>query len=397
MRHLPSISRRATLLGLSGAVLFGRTRMAVAQVPGPQTPGDARLVVVILRGALDGLYAVQPYGDAALHGLRAPLVLPEPGREGGLLDLGGFFGLHPAMPAFAAMYAANQAMVLHAVAGATRSRSHFDAQDSLESGADHRLSSGWLNRALEAMPEAHRARTGLALGTDVPLLIRGPVPVGAHALRGGRPPGPELLATLARLNAADPVLGPAFAEGLRARGFSAEVLGGLAPPPGANGFAALAEAGGRLLASADGPRVAAMEIGGWDTHVAQPNVLPQRLAELDNGLEGMRQGLGEAWGRTAVLVVTEFGRTVRVNGTNGTDHGTGTVALLAGGAVRGGRVLASWPGLGELFENRDLAPTRDLRAVAKALLAQHLKLPDEAVAKAFPGSEAIRPEGGLLR
>ncbi|RVT99522.1 DUF1501 domain-containing protein [Rhodovarius crocodyli] len=393
MRHLPSISRRATLLGLSGAMLFGRTRLAVAEVP-----GDARLVVVILRGALDGLYAVQPYGDAALRELRAPLVLPEPGQEGGLLDLGGHFGLHPAMPKFAAMYAANQAMVLHAVAGATRSRSHFDAQDSLESGADHRLSSGWLNRALEAMPEAGRARRGLALGTDVPLLIRGSVPVGAHALRGARPPGSELLATLARLNAADPVLGPAFNEGLRARGFSAEVLGGLEPPPrGANGFAALAEAGGRLLASADGPRVAAMELGGWDTHLAQPNLLPPRLAELDNGLETLRQGLGDAWPHTAVLVVTEFGRTVRVNGTNGTDHGTGTVALLAGGAVRGGRVLANWPGLTDLFENRDLAPTRDLRAVAKALLAQHLKLPDEAVAKAFPGSEAIRPEGGLLR
>ena len=393
MRHLPDLTRRATLLGLSGAMMLGRARMALADAP-----GDARLVVVILRGALDGLAAVQPYGDPALAGLRGPLALPDPGREGGLLDLGGFFGLHPAMPRLAAIYAANEALVLHAVAGATRSRSHFEAQDSLESGADHRLSSGWLNRALEALPEAHRARTGLALGLDVPLLLRGPVPVGAHATPGSRPPSAEMLATLARLNAADPVLGPAFAEGLRARGFSAEVLGGLAPVPGAgNNFAALARAGGRLLAAPEGPRVAAMELGGWDTHVAQSNLLPPRLRELDDGLDALREGLGEAWARSAVLVMTEFGRTARVNGTNGTDHGTGTVALLLGGAVRGGRVLANWPGLAELFENRDLAPTRDLRAVAKALLGQHLGLPDAAVAKAFPGSEAVAPERGLLR
>ncbi|WP_160123485.1 DUF1501 domain-containing protein [Rhodovarius lipocyclicus] len=393
MRHLPLLTRRATLLGLSGAMMFGRARMALADVP-----GDARLVVVILRGALDGLAGVQPYGDSALAGLRGPLALPEPGRQGGLFDLGGFFGLHPAMPKLAAIYAANEAVVLHAVAGATRSRSHFDAQDSLESGTDHRMSSGWLNRALEALPEAHRARTGLSLGVEVPLLLRGPVPVGAHAIPGTRPPSAEILATLARLNAADPVLGPAFAEGLRARGFSAEVLGGLAPVPGAdNNFAALAGAGGRLLAAPEGPRVAAMELGGWDTHVSQANMLPPRLAELDAGLDALRQGLGEAWARTAVLVMTEFGRTARVNGTNGTDHGTGGVALVLGGAVRGGRVLANWPGLAELFENRDLAPTRDLRAVAKALLGQHLGLSDAAVAKAFPGSEAVAPERGLLR
>lgn len=393
MKHLPSLTRRATLLGLSGAMMLGRARMALADAP-----GEARLVVVILRGALDGLAAVQPYGDPALAGLRAPLLSPEPGREGGLLDLGGFFGLHPAMPKLAARYAANEALILHAVAGATRSRSHFDAQDSLESGTDHRLSSGWLNRALEALPQGHRARTGLSLGQEVPLLIRGQVPVGGYTLPGIGPPPLEILATLTRLNAADPVLGPAFAEGLRARGYSAEVLGAQRPPPqGSSPFVTLAEAGGRLLAVEDGARVAVMELGGWDTHVNQPMLLPRRLAELDDGLDALRRALGPVWAGTAVLVMTEFGRTARVNGVQGTDHGTGGVALLLGGAVRGGRVLANWPGLAELFENRDLAPTRDLRAVAKALLGQHLGLPDAAVAKAFPGSEAIAPEPGLLR
>ena len=398
----PRTTRRGLLLGLAATVAVGRTRLAFAR-----TVGDARLVVVLLRGALDGVFAVQPYGDAAHAGLRGPLALPEPGGAGEeaqnprLLDMGGFFGLHPALARLHAMYAANEALVLHAVAGNWRTRSHFDAQDMLESGASERLSSGWLNRALAAVPNPEAARAGLAIGTGVPLLLRGPTPVGAYAPTGMERPAPDLLYRVAALQAGDPLLGPAFAEGLRARGFAAETLGQRTGPVDREQitFPGLASTAGRLLAAADGPRVAAMELGGWDTHAGQIPRLTPLLRILDDGLAALKAGLGPHWGKTAVLVVTEFGRTVRPNGNFGTDHGTGGAAFVIGGAVAGGRVVADWPGLGAggLLDNRDLAPTLDLRGVAKGLLRDHLKLPPDAVAAAFPGSNEAPAVAGMVR
>lgn len=389
--------RRSFLLGLGGAVALGGARLALAQGPA----GDRRLIVVLLRGALDGLAAVTPYGDPDFSVLRGRHAPPEPGQEGGTLDLGGFFGLHPALPKLHALYRADQALVLHAIAGPWRSRSHFEAQDFLECGTTQRLSDGWLNRALATMPPEPpgAARRGLALGVDVPLLLRGPARVGSFAGRGRARLNTPLLAALARLHRADPQLGPAFAEGLRARGFSAAVLAGQEPPPpGTGSFAALAGSAGRLLADPRGPRVAALELGGWDTHATQAPRLIGELRALDEGLDALRLGLGAAWAQTAVLVMTEFGRTARINGTQGTDHGTAGVAFLLGGAVRGGRVVADWPGLGprRLFENRDLAPTLDLRRVAKGLLADHLGLNDTALLRAFPYSREADPLPGLV-
>jgi uncharacterized protein (DUF1501 family) len=358
--------------------------------------------VVLLRGGLDGLFAVQPYGEPAFAELRGALALPEPGREGGLLDLGGRFGLHPRMPQLHAMYAANEALVVHAAAGNWRTRSHFDAQDLLESGADQALESGWLNRALSALPRRQGAQhNGLAVGTDLPLLMRGPTQVGTYAPRGAGMPTPDLIARIAELNARDPVLGPAIAEGLRARGYAAATLGEAmrAQPQPRGAFRALAQAAGRLMAQADGPRVAAFELTGWDTHAQQVMRLNGPLEQLDDGLGALKESLGEHWRRTAVLVVTEFGRTVRINGTGGTDHGTGGVAFIAGGAVAGGRVGGDWPGLSErtLFQGRDLAPTTDIRSLAKGLLRDHLKLPAQAVARAFPASDVATPANGLIR
>jgi len=391
------LQRRSFLLGLAGAITIGRSRMAVAAGP----LGERRLVVVLLRGALDGLAAVQPYGDADLLGLRGPLALPEPGQEGGVLDLGGYFGLHPGLGRLHALYRQDQALMLHAVAGPWRSRSHFEAQDFMESGAGRRLPDGWLNRALAGQPEtAEGARRGLAVGLDVPLLLRGAVRVGSYAPHGRNHPETETLALLARWHHADPVLGPAFAEGLRARGFSAAVLAGHEPlPAGTHGFVGLASAAGRLLASGTGPRVAALELGGWDTHANQAGRLAGPLRALDEGLDALRVSLGPAWSETAVLVLTEFGRTVRINGTGGTDHGTGGVAFILGGAVRGGRVIADWPGLAgtRLHENRDLMPTMDQRRIAKGLLAGHLGLAPAALSRAFPDSDAATPFRGLLR
>jgi uncharacterized protein (DUF1501 family) len=190
-----------------------------------------------------------------------------------------------------------------------------------------------------------------------------------------------------------------IAEGLRDRGFSDAVMS--SDDKQATGFAfpALAKATGEMLRAADGPRVAALEIGGWDTHTAQTTRLVGPLKQLDAGLAALKAALGDQWSRTVVLVMTEFGRTARVNGNRGTDHGTGTVAFVLGGAVAGGRVVANWPGLGpgKLLEDRDLQPTTDLRSVAKGVLAQHYGLTASTLDQVFPGSTAATPIRGLLR
>lgn len=394
------LRRRSALLGLTASWMLGRSSLAL----GAPSAGvaDPRFIVVILRGALDGLAAVTPYGDPALLAWRRGLVLPEPGQEGGLLDLGGFYGLHPSLKAFYQFYGAGEALPIHAVAGHYRSRSHFEAQDYLESGADHRLTSGWLNRVVGALPPARvRAEgSGLAMGLALPLLMRGAVPVANYAPDGGHRPDAGLYAQIATLNAADPLTGPALRDGLKARGFSDAVLRGVqdGDTRGAGHFERLARAAGGLLADRHGPRIAALELGGWDTHAAQLARLRGPLAQLDTGLSALHDALGEAWRRTAILVVTEFGRTVRINGTGGTDHGTASVALLLGGAVRGGRVAGTWPGLAgrQLFENRDLAPTLDVRAVAAGVLQDHLGLDRQAIARVFPGSP-VTPQNGLMR
>ena len=391
------LSRRAALLGLTSAVALGRASLALAAAATEQ-----RFIVVILRGALDGMSAVVPYGDPALAGLRGEIAPPAPGQDGGALDLGGFYGLHPVLTDLHGMYRAGELLVVHAVAGPYRVRSHFEAQDYLESGADHRMDSGWLNRVVTSLPAASKPRgegDALTIGVSVPLLLRGPARVGSWAPHGFATPEPDLYARVAALSQGDPVIGPAIAEGLRDRGFSASVMTGEQSPNDHYAFAALAAAAGRLLRAADGPRVAALEIGGWDTHTAQVARLTGPLKQLNAGLAALKAALGDAWRQTAVLVMTEFGRTVRVNGNRGTDHGTGTVAFVLGGAVAGGRVVADWPSLaaGRLFEDRDLQPTADLRSVAKGVLAQHLALGASALAQVFPASDIAQPMHGLIR
>ncbi|MFT8717114.1 DUF1501 domain-containing protein [Gluconobacter potus] len=397
------IPRRTALLGLAASWTLGRSSLAFAGSSGG--PDDPRLVVVILRGALDGLSAVTPYGDPDLVTYRRALVLPEPGQEGGLLDLGGFYGLHPSLATLHGLYGEGQMLPIHAVAGHYRSRSHFEAQDYLESGADERLDSGWLNRAVSVLQgKANRPDGyGLAMGLTVPLLLRGAARVGSYAPAGSQHPDADLYSQILALNASDPMTGPAFRSALKARGFSeasrmdmgATITAEKSRKPDA--FTRLSTAAGQMLATPHGPRIAALEIGGWDTHAGQLGRLGSPLAQLDRGIGALRQGLGESWKRTVVLAMTEFGRTVRINGTGGTDHGTGTVAFLAGGAVAGGKVGGTWPGLrsSQLFENRDLAPTTDLRAVAAGVLCDHLRLPSHALATVFPGP-TVDPMKGLV-
>ncbi len=393
-----------------GAGLMLSTSLAGIPVALARAPTDRRFVVVILRGALDGLAAVPPYADPDYGSLRGALALPDPHAENGMLALDGRFGLHPALAPLQAMYQAQELAVVHAVATPYRSRSHFDGQDLLESGADtpHGLHDGWLNRALGLLSSTeggHGSRLGLAVGQSVPLMLRGKTPVASWAPDDMPNADPDFLDRLGQLYARDPVFGPALKEGLKAQAMADEVLGGsgaMDDPKtygrGARPIVALrpaANAVGKLLAAADGPRVAVLEMLGWDTHAGQ-GALTGRLAGvmkgLGEGVEALKEGLGPAWHETAVAVVTEFGRTVAINGTNGTDHGTGTVAFLAGGRIAGGRVITRWPGLksSQLFEGRDLAPTTDLRAVLKALLIEHLHLPQDGVDRVvFPNSPDI--------
>jgi uncharacterized protein (DUF1501 family) len=381
------LTRRAALLGLGSAVALGGASLALAAAP-----TDRRLVVVLLRGGMDGLAVVVPHGERDLATWRAGLV------PAGLLDLGGFWGLHPALPGLHRMYQQGDLLAVQAIASPDRSRSHFAAQDTLELGG-HGIASGWLNRAAGLVPAHGGGEVALAVGAGTPLLLRGPAPVGSFLPQGAQHPPPDYYAAVLALNRADPVTGPPLARALAERGFTEAVLAGAALPTNRGAFPVLAEAAGRLLAAPDGPRIAALELGGWDTHVNQAPRLAAALAPLDAGLTALRTGLDAAWARTVVLVVTEFGRTVRMNGSRGTDHGTATVALLLGGAVAGGRVAGAWPGLAaaRLFEKRDLQPTTDVRALAKGVLAQHLGLDTGALARVFPDSAAARPMAGLLR
>jgi uncharacterized protein (DUF1501 family) len=413
------LTRRGALLGLTASFTLGRASLAFGAAS-----TQNRFVVVILRGALDGMSAVQPYGDPSCMDVRGDLALPQPGADGGLLDLGGFYGLHPSLANLHGLYQSGDALILHATAGKYRSRSHFEAQDYLECGTDQRMVSGWLNRAVATMPGASSQDLALCIGLTAPLLLRGPARVEAWAPEHfGQDPSNDLYARLETITAHDPLLGPAIREGLARRGAMAGIIQpvGLQTPapamamagmdtmgaPGANpamrpkqrAEAVLARAAGQMLAMPTGPRIAALEINGWDTHTDQHNRLKVQLSVLDSALAELRAGLGDSWRQTAVLVVTEFGRTARINGTKGTDHGTGGVTFLVGGAVAGGRVRADWPGLGQgqLYENRDLAPTADVRSIAKGVLASHMGLGAHALTEAFPGSADAQAMTGLMR
>jgi uncharacterized protein (DUF1501 family) len=398
------LSRRQSL-GMLGSAGLAAVAPAGIPVAFAAAPTDRRLLVLILRGGLDGLAAVPPYADPDYRAQRGGLALAEPGSGEGVLDLDGRFGLHPALEPLHALYRQQQLLVFHAVATPYRERSHFDAQDLLENGtgAPRGADDGWLNRALSLYGKTDR-RLGLAVGQTTPLILRGAQAVGSWAPRVLPRIGDDFLTRLAALYRQDALLGPALAEGIRAQEMSDELLGrdmggGTGKSRkrlrGAGALPVLVGNTGKLLADARGPRIAVLEVGGWDTHANQGLLtggLARNLKALAEGVAGLKAAMASVWDRTAVLVVTEFGRTVRPNGTNGTDHGTAGVAFLAGGGLAGGRVVTQWPGLagGKLYEDRDLAPTMDLRAVFKAVLAGHLDLPEPDIDRhVFPDSHRI--------
>ncbi len=392
------LRRRSALLGLGAAMALGPRSMAFAA-----SPGNARLVVINLRGGLDGLSAVVPYGDHNLAAWRSPLIPPAVGTKGGMIYLGGFFGLNPALPNLGAMYQAGQALMVHAVGNCAYTRSHFEGQDYIQGGASELLTSGWLNRAVSLIPAPSGSiQTGIAVNTYSPLLIRGPTVVAGWAPDPFKRPSATIASGIMALNQADPVLGPAMQVALTDRAMMDLVLKGGAPTPkGLPMLARLGWAAGELLASPTGPRVAALETDSFDTHADQVSELGTKLPELDQTLQALKTTLGSAWANTVVMTMTEFGRTVAINdGVNGgTDHGTGFAVILAGGAVAGGRVVTTWPGLGQgqLYQGRDLQPTVDYRAIAMGVLQGHMGLPASAMPTIFPGATGVTALSGLVR
>ncbi len=363
---------------------------------GQARANDARFALIVLRGGLDGLTAVPLPRDDAFIAARGPLARfdAEP------LPLEGPFALHPSLAEMHALYRRGDLLVVHAAGLPYRERSHFDAQQLLESGGarPHELATGWLGRALAAS-----GRKGMALQTAVPLVLRGPGEIDTWAPSVLPEPSVDLVARVERLYAEDAGLAQALARARGLRSDGAMAAAASLPVSGGGPRAqaiALARRAGEFLAAAEGPQAAVLELGGWDSHANQAlpqGALSNNLKLLDATVAALRDALlgsHDTWSRTVVLVVTEFGREVAVNGTQGTDHGSGGVAFALGGAVRGARVIADWPGLAQKdrFEGRDLRITTDLRALFKAVLHDHLRVARSTLDGAvLPGTAALRP------
>ncbi len=381
------IDRRSFLAsaGVAGGLMFA-PRMAFAAAATAK-----RFVFIIQRGAADGLGIVAPLGDPALVGARAALV--EDFASAPRLD--AMFALHPAMANTLAMYRGGEAMFAHAVASPYRDRSHFDGQNVLETGGAgaYQVRDGWMNRMLGVVPREDAS--AIALAATVPMALRGAHDVASYAPSALPRASDDLLQRVSMLYQGDHQLHALWAEALGTR----EMTGDLATNGGADA-AATGTLAAKLLLPANGARVAMIETGGWDTHAGQRGRLAAQLKGLDAMLGALKTGLGAVWSDTVVLVATEFGRTVAANGTGGTDHGTGAAAMLLGGAVKGGRVLADWPGLApaKLYEGRDLQPTLALDALIGSAVAQHFALdPARVGATLFPGAPKSRAVEGLVR
>jgi uncharacterized protein (DUF1501 family) len=379
------LSRRKflTVTAAGAGAMLVAPRMVFASVE-----SERRFVFIIQRGAADGLHIVVPYAEPAYATLRGPIAVDASAAT----KLDGTFALHPSLQRTAQLYAQKQAMFVHAVATPYRDRSHFDGQNVLETGANapYRLHDGWLNR-LVALAGPSRAEA-IALAPTVPLALRGKIDVASYAPSALPSASDDLLMRVGALYEHDAQLGPLWHSAMAAR----EMAGGERARGDAAGIGKTAAS---FLARPDGPRIAMIETLGWDTHSAQSARLSNQLKALDAMLGALHDGLGPLWDKTTIVVATEFGRTAAVNGTGGTDHGTGTAAMLIGGAVRGGRVLADWPGLRapDLYEGRDLRPTTSLDDVIAGAASETFGLdPHRTAAALFPQTKQAKPVTGLV-
>jgi uncharacterized protein (DUF1501 family) len=375
--------------------------------------GPKRLVVLFLRGAVDGLNVVIPYGDEAYYDARPTIAIGRPGTDGGALPLDGHFGLNPALAGLLPLWHDESLAFVHAAGSPDPNRSHFDAQLYIENGTPgHKTTpDGWMNRLLAELPGPHGPTEAVSIGLTLPKILRGTLPVanlplGPKAAMATPLDRPELGREFDRLYAGNDAIARAYREG---RAAHTELLGSLAPEmqradngaPPPNSFPAKATRLGYLIGHDPRIRLAFASLGGWDTHVNQGNHkgrLANHLRPLGDGLAALAKGLGGAWSDTVVIVLSEFGRTVHENGDGGTDHGHGNVIWILGGNVRGGQVYGNWPGLAlaQLYQRRDLAITTDYRVALAAILERHLHLGDRQLEAIFPDLPPAQPDLSAL-
>lgn len=382
------LTRRDFLLstGLCAAAATWPGRLALAYAA-----TEKRLLLVILRGGMDGLAAVVPYGDRVYAGARGDMALPQNAES--LVVLDHHFAMHKSLAPLAALFQQKELLVLHAAATPYRERSHFEAQDLLENGSlkPHGISTGWLSRAVAVLP----GTSAVAVGPAVPLVLRGDAPVTSWAPSILPEVDDDFLNRVMHMYEHDPLLSKAVAGAMQEDG---RMQGNTRGP---RAFVGMMQKAALFLSAPKGARIGAIDMGGWDTHANQGTAdgrLANNMEILAEGLTAFRQGMGAQWENTAVLVVTEFGRTVKSNGTGGTDHGTAGVAFLLGGSVQGGQVVGDWPGLSRLYEGRDLYPANDLRRLLKGTLHGHLGIAEAQLAETvFPGSGSAAPFQSLFR
>lgn len=380
-------SRRHLLAGVAGTTLaLVAPRMLFAQAA-----TERRFVFIIQRGAADGLNTLIPYADPAYASLRGALAIDPSAAQ----KLDGTFALHPALAGLGRLYGRGEALFVHAVASPYRDRSHFDGQNVLETGGTqpYQVKDGWMNRLAGVLPKS--SKQAIAFAPTLPLALRGGADVTSYAPSALPAASDDLLDRVQQLYANDAQLHGLWSAAMDARGMAGSPDGGNRQDPSVLGRTAAT-----FLAAPNGARLAMIETGGWDTHSAQAQRLAAQLTSLDRLIEALREGLGDAWEQTVVLVATEFGRTVAANGTGGTDHGTGSAALLAGGALKGGRIIADWPGLARsaLYQGRDLQPTLDLDSLIAQVAAECFAMEPESIRRAvFPSAAQTNAIPRLLR
>lgn len=405
MRRRDFLAGTAAAGGLS-LISFGRGAWAVQN----GAAGQERLVVVFLRGAVDGLNVVIPYTDQEYYSLRPGIAIARPGQSGGGLDLDGRFGLNPALDALMPLWKERSLAFVHASGSPDESRSHFQAQAYMETGTPGVTTTqdGWMNRVLAALPGKHPPTEAVNFGKTLPKILEGAMPVASISTReygaGGQGPAPALDPVASGIfdrlyTGADPI-SLTYREGRQAQSrlmsdLSRDMMEAAGGAPSPKGFPEDVAKLCQLMKQDPTIQLAFFALSGWDTHVRQGSTegqLANHLKPLGQGLAQLRSGLGDTYGRTVVLVISEFGRTARENGNGGTDHGHGNAMWVMGGVVNGGKVYGDWPGLGEdeLHEGRDLAVTTDFRTVIADVLGRHMKLDARQLASVFPGAP-VRP------
>ena len=380
-------------VGLNSWVAQGITR----------STSSKRLVVVFLRGAIDGLNVIIPHQEADYYQTRPTIAIPYPQENNGAIDLDGFFGLHPQLSDLMSLWKQGSLAFIHSSGSPVSERSHFQAQDYMENGTPGitKTTDGWMNRLLAELPQGRPAQA-LNVGITTPYILRGKMQIAS--LKPGRNSAaptptdrPLINEAFSNLYSGQDALSKAYQDGRKAREailteLSQEMISASRGASNINAFVDDAAEVARLMVGNTQTQLAFMEVGGWDTHINQNNILKRLLPSLGQGIATLAKGLGDIYSDTVIVVMSEFGRTVKENGNRGTDHGHGNVMWLLGGAIRGGKVYGEWRGLNKeaLHQNRDLPITTDFREVFSLILQEHLSISNDGLNRVFPNYQFAR-------